>query len=1100
MTHVIELGIDEQGQIEIRAEGAAPVPGRIDLPGVLRGVQGALDPANLPRILVGSDAQLARAEARGAEVLGAVWDAPIASVFSRQRGRAEAEGADLVLLIHATGRAADLPWELLPDPAGIGLESSGVPIARLGPGAPPRPGPRRSAGRSLWTATPDDPVVARVCEAIRRSDPGIADADTPAALLHLVSHAEPMARALSVAGTASSSVVHGLSHALREASLVVLHLCDGATGGAMALQLLGLGVPAAVAPAGPLGQDAAAAFAQGLAPPGTVARGVAEGRRRVAALASPYPDQRWWRLQLWVQSAAAVAQPLDPRVHWPTSWPTPAPDLRRLWDTAVSIATRMQGGFIGIEHLILAEATGDDLPPGLGFSIATSQARILDRLRALAASGPPPTVPVPTPRLATVLPALPDPVDRAGLWRRLREQHTEVLGFLLGATLGIVGDHGPNAALAQGPRRVPRGPGGPRGRPPSGPGARPRGGSCRGSAPGPGAAVPGHRPDGSPSVPDPPALGGGRKGAPAPRRDGPPRTPPGPRLHVARGSRRRVDPHPGHGPDRPSIDPAVGPGAKVDPGRGPLLWREYEAQRRTVAVTAVAAAEALRSGDRRPAAAMLAPWSLGPFLDAAVTVLQERSAHPPRPSPVEGHLALSDALAIPQPELALPRWAHRERVLAAHSGSVGGAEGVDGLAWALARLWEIGHDIEARRFAPWSDRTYRPDPILDPEVECLWRTLMSDDPWPARRRWEALFLGRAEGAVVAVLRGSSIPEYRRQQILADVREGFFYAMLGGSARDAGWAELGARVLETVDPHPIAALSWHAGAEAWRLVARCVVDRGHMQRTAVRAWPHAANGTGRAWCARRILPRHWRAFVALHVLCRVVDRWDDPTCTDTASTWRSVVQNLGRARGRLRAVLIQTGPRTGWGTLGRIAALHARTRTAIGWMCRDWAQRQLTHDAPFDLQGARGAACNAPSLPWRDEYRTEARRAASSWLVLVALRGRWPHLRRWSRDRSHTGRDTGFGRLLTDAPASLVDVEGGRRAYHRLRAYVSSDWSSLQRGVLRRIRSVADLDPDTPNLRDRFEACLLDWHADVPFPRVRYRDYIDACRTLVRELS
>ncbi len=378
------------------------------------------------------------AEERAGRALGsAVWrEQPLATTLAHELGLARGSGSALLVLVHATGPATELPWELLVDHSGVLLEGTLATVARLSEGPPPVA--ERGQGRALWRSPGDDQAVETVCTAIRRADPGMGapSPDAPPEVLHLVSHAEPLGLALSVSGASAGSVTHGLGPSLQQAALAVLHLCDAATQGGMATQLLRWGVPACVAPAGRLGVEAAGAFCAGLASAGrcSVAAAVRRGRRAVAALSSPFPDQRWHRIQLWVQSAQAARHRLAASGRWDDGWPRPAASVVQLYDEALELAEDSDMGFVGLEHLVLAESQHRVVPPHIRHRLATGAARIRERLGALELLPSATRRPVPTPRLAHILSSLEPQLDRAGLWSFLFDAHTDVMVWMLGGT------------------------------------------------------------------------------------------------------------------------------------------------------------------------------------------------------------------------------------------------------------------------------------------------------------------------------------------------------------------------------------------------------------------------------------------------------------------------------------------------------------------------------------------------------------------------------------------------------------------------------------------------------------------------------------------
>lgn len=343
--------------------------------------------------LPGRDAAQSQAErALGRALWGAVREAGLDAVLARQL----AQEQPAVIIIEAEAGEA-LPWELLADEGGEGLEETGqgVVVRRV-------PGPARApvapAGGLRVVGGGDDPTARELAAQLTGLGP------PGPAVVHVVVHGLRVREGLlglGDAGAAPDTLTHSLGPVLRAAGLVVLHVCD-ADGPGIERGLLqaavGAGVPAVVAPRGPCAVRAlerfAAALHRALDQGAPLVGALAAGRAAVRALASPRPDGRWHRLALFVTRGRA----LDWRPGRPPGGiagiaaheerlPALAPLLRAAADRAP--------GYLGLEHL------AQQLPPErLG-----AAAHLV--LRPVAVQVHPDRAPRPTPRLDRLLAALP---------------------------------------------------------------------------------------------------------------------------------------------------------------------------------------------------------------------------------------------------------------------------------------------------------------------------------------------------------------------------------------------------------------------------------------------------------------------------------------------------------------------------------------------------------------------------------------------------------------------------------------------------------------------------------------------------------------------
>jgi hypothetical protein len=391
--------------------------------------------------------------------------------------------------------------------------------------------------------------------------------------------------------------------------------------------------------------------------------------------------------------------------------------------------------------------------------------------------------------------------------------------------------------------------------------------------------------------------------------------------------------------------------------------------------------------------------------------------------------------------------------------------------------------VADRERAAWGRHDHRDDPDGDVRIAALWAAWFHADPWSGRDAWEALLLPEAQRAFRGVCEARRLPAEVRQRALSDLREGFFWALLGaGGDSPPAWIELALRTLETHGDGPVAALAARLDPEGWGRAARCVSHRGSWAGT-IASWQPAHEPAARARAVAReasdnpVLPD---ALLDLHVVLRAIQHLDgDPH----AALWGVVRQNRGRARGRLRALLARE-PQALLEPLLALPQLLERTRAATRRFAWSWAWRELATDFAFDAARASTAPCLLPDAP-PPPLTAEQHDALATWGLLVALRGRYDHLQRWVRTGSTGDRDSTWARLLAEAcPDCLADPDasGRTRTYHRLRTELAELLPSLTRRWATQLAQIAAL-PSGRGLRKAFEALVSDaWSPEVPMPR------------------
>lgn len=530
------------------------------------------------------------------------------------------------------------------------------------------------------------------------------------------------------------------------------------------------------------------------------------------------------------------------------------------------------------------------------------------------------------------------------------------------------------------------------------------------------------------------------------------------------------------------------------------LWERHLADHDARRARLLAAAGALLEGDARPAAEHLRSWRFAGDETLQGAVLTELVRGGFQPTSDQLAVAVGDADALRRPPdswWGLPP-IERRGGIAASRGWEGPASAEAIIAWAMDELALLGDEIERTQRRAWREIVYAPSP-KDAEMLALWREWFANKAWNVRERWEKLFLPVAARAFGAVLEARQFPDPVRRQIQEDLQESFFFTLLGSSEGPPGWQELAVRVLETGAQGPNDALAACLDERSWRRVAICAVQRGYGPRTAQAVWPRLPNATSRARALARMGeedPTSLERFLDAHVALRVIDTWRETGDCSADRSWRVILQNRGRASGRLRAVLANSDPERLLPRVLGLSGLYSRTVAAVSRHCRDWAWQQLSRGFSFDY----GRAVGAPCLQEGDEQPLgdEALSALRCWVLLVILRDRLSHLRLWVAEGTTRDRDTQWGRLLKDAvPEALRDsgVSLQRSRYHLLRAELAENLDSLLGELLPVVEKVAALrELSGGQVQASFHRLLEPmWVSGVPFPQVRYGGYIENAR-------
>ena len=298
----------------------------------------------------GRDAACSRAErALGVQLHAALREAGLDTALARCLG-----GGESVAVLCELEAGANLPWELLADERGDGLEESGqAVVVRL--------------ARSNRPWQPSEATGGQVVHALDTdaTSTGLATALAPLAqqgraMVHVVVHGHRLHTdrlTLGDTGAAPDTWTHALGADIRAAAVVVLDVCHGGSTDLerdLAAAAVSAGARAVVAPLGPASVDTLEAFARGLTDGLTggapLWQAVAGGRTAIRALASPRPDGRWHRLTLTVGRAEAL------------TWCASAPPT----DLLTRLRAETPHGYLGVDtvaRLLPAEEVGWVPPP-----------------------------------------------------------------------------------------------------------------------------------------------------------------------------------------------------------------------------------------------------------------------------------------------------------------------------------------------------------------------------------------------------------------------------------------------------------------------------------------------------------------------------------------------------------------------------------------------------------------------------------------------------------------------------------------------------------------------------------------------------------------
>ena len=399
---------------------------------------------------------------------------------------------------------------------------------------------------------------------------------------------------------------------------------------------------------------------------------------------------------------------------------------------------------------------------------------------------------------------------------------------------------------------------------------------------------------------------------------------------------------------------------------------------------------------------------------------------------------------------------------------------------AVVRLNGLGQEATDRERGAWDRVRYRQDAQADAKVAEMWTRWAQGQPFADQARWQKLLGKPVRQSFRQALSNRPLPPHVVTRALADLEEALFYQLIGSAEGPSGFAELAVTLLETGPGGPVRSLFRVLSDRERAIVATCVSRRGHWPDTISHALPELAGSNERSLHLRQhVGPEEAEGWLDLHVVMRLVRTWEEAGELDPAGDRdRSIlVQNRGRARGRLRAVAARRTPLNLLPPVLELEHLADRTRAAARRWAWSWAWEALATGFAFDLGQSVLRPCavdNAGPEPLEAEELEMVR----VWAMLAALRGRWGTLVRWCR----TGEgdpDGTWGRLLGEIPTDLRDPDGG---LSRVRSALATDVSGLMESLSDPLKEISGL-TEGRSLKQRFwEVVDPVWHDGIRRPR------------------
>ncbi|MEL6348703.1 MAG: hypothetical protein AAFV53_36705, partial [Myxococcota bacterium] len=173
------------------------------------------------------------------------------------------------------------------------------------------------------------------------------------------------------------------------------------------------------------------------------------------------------------------------------------------------------------------------------------------------------------------------------------------------------------------------------------------------------------------------------------------------------------------------------------------------------------------------------------------------------------------------------------------------------------------------------------------------------------------------------------------------------------------------------------------------------------------------------------------------------------------------------------------------------ALFDRSLAAVRRYAWAWAWQEMALDFSFDISRPVTPPCvEVSALP--DPFPGALRGAIETWVLLVVLRGRKHHLRKWVRAGSTGDRDSTWARLLSDAlPEDLCDdaASGRSRSYRRLRVDLAENLDDILIGLEPLLRQIAALKPGRKLKKQLLAAVDGRWDSRIARPSAGFPTFL-----------
>ena len=537
---------------------------------------------------------------------------------------------------------------------------------------------------------------------------------------------------------------------------------------------------------------------------------------------------------------------------------------------------------------------------------------------------------------------------------------------------------------------------------------------------------------------------------------------------------------------------------------------------------ALAAADAVLAGDPTPAAQLLAVWRLEKVpgaLDAVLRVAVQVDT-PADAVAIAGCGAL--APHPPQPGFAYAH--HRTHARLPEGTCSPPPTPQQALAFVLDELRFQGEEVDLLDGAVWGDGSpARPHPD-DPLVRALW------DAWVKQRpgRFWSLWSGPLGGApteppplgtmawdlIRKVALQPDVPAevkawFRRHDGTPEQRWANPFALYihGGADGVVGWQELAAYTLEYTGGPGLVALAQELDPAGVTDVAVCSTSRGTRQAAIRQLWPDVPCTKKRTVRLRHVLkgrPDTLEALVNYHTCMRLLTTWTDAPkrCLDPKRTHGVVWQNRGRARARLRAVVLRQPPERWVLALAARPGIARHTRAATRSLADAWAWRQ-TRLAGFSYE-PRPVTRRCADLPHTHLPRFITHdEPARTWVWLCVIRGQLSILRTWSRTGTLERKNGPWQRCLNAAPDCVCQDRPGqapKERYYPLQFFLDEALEELLHDLLPALEALARL----PARRAKASHIrpLLDefgWDARVAKPKGAYNRIPAHCEAALQHL-